>query len=86
VIHVSDPVAGIALIACGLGMFWSARAYVSTRRNVHKGFRDEWRRRHGDRRIPWWVYISWPLSWRTDLAIAYVLSAATVVGGILVLL
>jgi hypothetical protein len=67
-------------------MFWSARAYVSTRAEVHTGLREEWRRRHGNRRIPWWVHISWPVSQRTDLAIAYALSAAAVVGGVVVLL
>jgi hypothetical protein len=67
-------------------MFWSARAYVSTRKQVHHGIRKEWRRRHGDRRFPWWVHVAWPLGTRTELGIAYALSAAVVVGGVLVLL
>jgi hypothetical protein len=75
VIHVSDPVAGIALIVCGLGMFWSARAYVSVRRESRP-----------DRRVRWWTHIELPVSQRTELVVAYVLSAAAVVGGILVLL
>jgi hypothetical protein len=47
---------------------------------------EEWRRQHGDRRIPLWVYARVPVSRRTGLVFAYLLSAATVVGGILVLL
>jgi hypothetical protein len=67
-------------------MFWSARAYVSTRAEVHTGLREQWRRRHGNRRIPWWAHIMWPVSQRTDLVIAYTLSAAAVLGGVVVLL
>jgi hypothetical protein len=74
-LSVSDTVAGIALIACGLAMFWAARAYVSTRREARP-----------KRRLPAWARIKLPVSQRTELAILYLLSAAVVVGGILVLL
>jgi hypothetical protein len=56
-------------------MFWSARTYVSARRESRP-----------DRPWRWWAHIELPMSHRTELVIAYVLSAAAVVGGILVIL
>lgn len=56
-------------------MFWSARAYVSARRASLP-----------NRPLRWWAHIELPMSPRTELILAYVLSAAAVVGGILVLL
>jgi hypothetical protein len=56
-------------------MFWTARAYVSVRREARpKG------------RVRWWTHIELPISHRTELIVAYVLSAAVVVAGVLVLL
>jgi hypothetical protein len=81
---MSDTLAGALVIVAGIGMLWSARAYVETRRDSQKRARSEWERKHG-RPPPRWAMIVWPMRERTELFIAYAVGVATIVGGVVVL-
>jgi hypothetical protein len=81
---MSDTVAGIGLIVAGLGLLWSARAYVETRRESQRVARAAWERERGGK-PPWWAMFVVPLKQRTELGIAYAIGVAVIVGGVLVL-
>jgi hypothetical protein len=82
---MSDTVIGLVMIAGGVGMLWSARAYVETRRESQRWTREKWERKRG-RPPPWWAMIVWPMGRRTELVFAYGLGVAAIVAGAVVLL
>jgi hypothetical protein len=81
---VSDTVAGLALIACGVGVAWSARTSADVRADAHRAMREDWARRHTGP-PPWWAAWRWPVAPRLDLAYGYSISAAAIVVGIVLL-
>jgi hypothetical protein len=82
--HVSDTAAGLIMIGCGLGMLWAGGAYVQTRAEVRLWMR--WRMRHLGR-WRWWHNLLLPkVHPRPELISAYVLSAAAIAAGVVVLL
>jgi hypothetical protein len=81
---VSDTVAGLALIVCGVGIAWSARTFIEVRADAHRAMREDWARRH-TRPPPWWVAWRWPVDPRLDAAFGYAMSVAAIVAGIVLL-
>jgi hypothetical protein len=72
------------MIACGVGMLWSAGAYVQARSHVRMYMR--FKLRHAGR-WRWWHSLMLPVVYpRAELVVAYVLGVGAIVAGVVVLL
>jgi hypothetical protein len=81
---VAQSVAGIALVALGLGGLWAMGAYVQRRTTVRTFMR--FKMRHAGR-WRWWHSLMLPVVHpRADVVLAYVASVAAIAGGVLLLL
>jgi hypothetical protein len=78
-------VTGAVLIACGIGLLWTARTYAEVRADVQAGMRAAWRRRHPNRPLLGRLLIppAWP---KADAWFGYVMGVVAIVGGVLAVL